>query len=149
MKGNGKAYRLTERMAKFTRGVALGKTATQAAKDAGYGKQYANREAKQLLDKPQIQKYLAELNAKIASPDIADASERQRFWTTVMRDEEEEMRDRQKASELLGKAQGDFIERHAGPDGEPLQGAHVHVHLSDNGRGLAPPLVANGRNGHR
>jgi len=152
MKGNGKngkAHRLNERQAKFARGVASGKSATQAAKDAGYGKQYAGRFAAQLLEKPLVQSYLTELNAKIASPDIADASKRQRFWTAVMEDTKTEMKDRLRASELLAKSQGDFIERHAGPNGEPLPGAQVHVHLSDNGRGLAPPVVANGRNGHR
>lgn len=122
MTTNGKAYRLTERQAKFTRFVAGGMTATQAAKDAGYGKQYANREAKLLLDKPQIQRYLAELTEKIAAPDIADASKRQKFWTGVMDDAEAEMKDRLKASELLGRAQGDFVEqrRHTGSSTDPI-----------------------------
>jgi hypothetical protein len=39
-------------------------------------------------------------------------AERQQFWTAVLRGEESaEMKDRLKASELLGKCQGDFIER--------------------------------------
>lgn len=111
MKGNGKPYRLTERQAKFVRGVASGKTATQAAKDAGYGREYADRQAKQLLEKPQVKQHLADLNQKIASPEIADAASRQTWWTTVMNDTSQDIKARLKASELLGKAQGDFIER--------------------------------------
>lgn len=109
--GNGKAHRLTERQAKFVRGVAGGKTATQAAKDAGYGVSYANREGKILLDKPHIQKHLAEITEKIAAPDIADASARQKWWTDVMNDTTEDIKARLKASELLAKSQGDFIEQ--------------------------------------
>jgi phage terminase small subunit len=38
------------------------------------------------------------------------------------------------------------LTRHANPDGSPLKGAEVHVHLGDNGRGIAPPvrLVSHG-----
>ena len=109
--GNGKGHRLTERQAAFVRGVASGKTATQSAKDAGYSHAYAGRQAVQLLVNPQIKAHLDKLNAQIASPEIADAAERQRWWTTVVRDTQADLKDRLRASELLGKAQGDFIEK--------------------------------------
>lgn len=47
----------------------------------------------------------------ITSARIATSRERQEFWTAVMRGDpgyEAEMKDRIKASELLGKTQGDF-----------------------------------------
>jgi phage terminase small subunit len=51
---------------------------------------------------------------------IASREERQEFWTLVMKDTGEEMRERLKASELLGRSEADFIERIAGADGGPL-----------------------------
>ena len=39
---------------------------------------------------------------------IASNIERQNFWMSVMRNENADMKDRLKASELLGKAQQDF-----------------------------------------
>lgn len=42
---------------------------------------------------------------------IASITERQEFWTAVMRDDSVETKDRLKASEILGKAHGDFIKR--------------------------------------
>ena len=49
-------------------------------------------------------------NQKIR-PFIANREARQRFWTETMLDLEQETRDRLKASELLGKSEGDFLER--------------------------------------
>jgi len=42
---------------------------------------------------------------------IATRSERRGFWTKVMNDVEADMSDRLRASELLGKSVGDFIEK--------------------------------------
>jgi phage terminase small subunit len=41
---------------------------------------------------------------------IANRQQRQEFWTKVMRDENEDIRDRLRASELLGKSETDFVE---------------------------------------
>ena len=45
------------------------------------------------------------------APTIATRQERQEFWTSVLRNEEEAMKNRLKAAELLGKSEGDFLER--------------------------------------
>ncbi len=42
---------------------------------------------------------------------VADREERMSFWTRVMRDEGTDPAHRLKASELLGKACGDFLQR--------------------------------------
>lgn len=42
---------------------------------------------------------------------IADKKARQAFWSKVMADEAEDMKNRLKASELLGKSEKDFIEK--------------------------------------
>lgn len=43
-------------------------------------------------------------------PAIATREERQQFWTHAMRDESVDMKHRLKASELLARTQGDFVE---------------------------------------
>jgi hypothetical protein len=83
--------------------------------------------AEKMLKKASIIKMMAAVNDKIASDGvtvkrgarllkmsnekIATLIERQEFWTAAMRDTGAEYRDRIKASEVLGKAQGDFIKR--------------------------------------
>ncbi len=42
---------------------------------------------------------------------IASRAERQAFWTKVMNDNERDLNARLKASELLGKSEGDFLDR--------------------------------------
>jgi len=44
------------------------------------------------------------------SYDIADRIERKEFWTAIMYDESADLKDRLKASELLGKSECDFSE---------------------------------------
>lgn len=53
--------------------------------------------------------------------EIADREERQRFWTMAMRDDAQLMRDRLRASDLLAKASGDFVERHEHSQTGPVQ----------------------------
>jgi phage terminase small subunit len=103
---------LTERQRRFVREYAKCGNATAAARAAGY--KCPDPQGRENLRKPTIAAALAELMAGREASDIATIEERQRFWSAVLRGEETQadMRDRLKASELLGKAQGDFTERH-------------------------------------
>ncbi len=87
-----------------------------------------NRKAKELLDNGKITARVDELRARLDDEAIANAKERQRWWTQVMRNDAVDMKDRLKASELLGKVQGDFVERReiSGPNGQPIP-ARVEV----------------------
>ena len=51
---------------------------------------------------------LAELRAAVVAPAILDAIQRQEFWSHIICDDSKDTRDRLRASELLGKAQGDY-----------------------------------------
>lgn len=84
-----------------------------------------------MLTNVNIQQAIKELAAPGENARIATAEERQAFWTAAMRGEIPgyEPKDQLKASELLGKAQGDFIIRHE--VNEPMQ---LVVYLPDNGR---------------
>lgn len=50
--------------------------------------------------------------ARLVAGAVAAKEDRQAFWTKVMLDDSQNMMFRLKASELLGKAQADFVERH-------------------------------------
>ena len=96
--------------------------ATQAAIAAGYSEKTAPFIGAENLKKPKI---IAELKSREtirSTPLIASRAERQQFWSSVMRDKNQQMRDRLKAAELLGKSEADFIERQeiTGRDGAPL-----------------------------
>lgn len=84
---------------------------TEAAIAAGYSPKWAGTNGAKILKNTKIRKALEErVNKKINSI-IADREERQAFWTEVMRDEFKDMKDRLKASELLARSEGDFLER--------------------------------------
>lgn len=85
--------------------------ASEAARRAGYSEKTAGQQGEQLLKNLEIQEAIKSLANTSMSDGIATAEDRQRFWSAVMQDQAQEMKDRLRASELLGKRQGDFIER--------------------------------------
>lgn len=116
----GSNKKLTAKQQKFVEHYAACGNATEAARLAGYKKPHPQG-AENLL-KPTIKAALQELTAPISHSRIATAVERQSFWSGLMRgvdiyknvgiDEpvpDVEMKERIKASELLGKAQQDFV----------------------------------------
>lgn len=114
--------RLTDMQRKFCENLNTGMTATEAAREAGYKPSYANREANQLLDKPQVRAYLDELRAASRDESVADGRERRRLLTDLMRGRvaapfvtREGLQDgpadhaaRIRAAELLAKMDGDL-----------------------------------------
>ena len=76
--------------------------------------------ARQLLTKSNILEAIKNRqDTEVRPKDIANRQRRQEFWTKVMDDENEDMKDRLKASELLGKSEADFTENlsHKFPEG--------------------------------
>ena len=67
--------------------------------------------ASRLADNSNVIARLAELRAAVVATTILDAIQCQEFWSHIICDDSKDTRDRLRASELLGKAQGDFIER--------------------------------------
>jgi phage terminase small subunit len=101
-------------------GKAAG-NATKAAKLAGYSQHTARQQATRMLSKPHIRSAISSRAEN--DPNVATREERQRFWSDAMRGKiaRFDSKDRLKASELLGKASGDFLDRLANPDGSPIQ----------------------------
>lgn len=102
---------LTEKQRRFVEaymGQAAG-NATEAARVAGFGN--PKSQGSRLLTFVDVKKAIEERQK--ADPLVASREERQRFLTAAMRGEHGgELKDRIKATEVLGKAQGDFVERH-------------------------------------
>lgn len=95
--------------------IRTGKIIESAIK-AGFAESTARDRAAEWLNpnsksaKTSVLEYISEVNKKIEKEKIADAKEIQEFWTKTFRDEEVEMKDRIKTSELLAKVQGAFVE---------------------------------------
>lgn len=85
--------------------------ATEAALKAGYKESYARDQIHKLLQKVGICRYIEELNKKIEKNKIASITEIQEFWTGILKSENYKITDRLKASELLGKSKGAFLDR--------------------------------------
>lgn len=109
---------LNERQRKFAELYAATGNASKAAIGAGYSPKSAPTNADKLLKNTNVQAYIRQLTRLAQAGRVATAEERQAFWTDVMfgRIQDDEGRapriaDRLKASELLGKSQGDFIDR--------------------------------------
>lgn len=86
---------------------------TDAARKAGYkGTDKAlSVLASRMLGKSRIREAVEARNKKKGSRLIATREQRQEFWTSVMSDTSADLRDRLKASELLGRSESDFVEK--------------------------------------
>ena len=100
---------LTVRQQRFV--SAYSGNATRAAIEAGYGEKWAASNIDKLLKNTEIQAAIQNREKERTDSMIATREERQQFWTAIMRDEEVDLRDRLRATELLGKSEGDFLER--------------------------------------
>lgn len=74
---------------------------------------YTIRYLKQIFKRPEVILAVQLRHKKDTElrPHIAHRKERQRFWTEVMRNQDENIYARMRASELLGKSEGDFVNR--------------------------------------
>ncbi len=85
-----------------------------AARKSGYlgsDKALAQR-AYELLTNPKIVRLIRKRNDPQKQALIATRIDRQKFWSDTMNDPTADPKDRLKASELLGRSEGDFIEKH-------------------------------------
>ena len=85
--------------------------ATEAAIKAGYSEKTARSQGQRLLTKADIKQAIQKREEKQTSAVIATREQRQEFWTKIMYDNEADMKDRLKSSELLGRSQADFTEK--------------------------------------
>lgn len=109
-RGNVKEPNVNERakaVATYYCGEALG-NAEKACIMAGYSPRYARGNAYKVVASGGVQEYIKYLNSLTSEKKIATIEEIQSFWTFVMNDENEQIKDRLRASELLAKGKGMF-----------------------------------------
>ena len=123
-KYRGLGWTLSDKQNKFIKAYAG--NATKAARKAGY--KSPQSAARRNMENPHIQQLIKD--RRDTEPEtlklVADRQERQETWTNIMRGDEKEevlqkdgvvlkvtpkIPDRLKASELLGKSEGDFIDK--------------------------------------
>ena len=63
------------------------------------------------LTKPYIQQYIEEKQKELESNRMADMTEVREFWTEAMRNPDNAMKDRLKASEMIARTSGAFLEK--------------------------------------
>ena len=86
-----------------------GHTAAEAARLAGYrGKNHDVIGSQNLV---KLKDYIADRDAVLEAPRIADMAEINAFWTDVIRDQANDLKDRLKASELRVRATGGFVDK--------------------------------------
>lgn len=122
--------KLTAKQKRFVQEYLIDLNATQAAIRAGYSKKSAHSIGPENLEKPEIKQAIDERLKQIDEEKTADAKEIREFWTRVMRGEEKDtvlrydneghqveteinvsMKDRIRASELMGKSFAMFTDK--------------------------------------
>lgn len=83
--------------------------AREAARVAGYKgpKEAAHR----LITNPKVVAAIRAREGQETKTLVLDRQQRQAFWTSVIQDSAASMTDRLRASELLGRSEGDFLDR--------------------------------------
>ena len=107
--------------------------ATAAAIAAGYSPKTARLQGHKNITKDNILEAIQSRENKRLESTILTREERQAFWSDIIRSEDEKnIMAKLKASELLAKSEGDFLDRHelTGKDGAPLDASPRKVILS-------------------
>lgn len=99
----------TEKQKRFADYYLASGNAEEAARKAGYN---ARGNTTKLLQNTTIRKYIDERNRQLESDRIANMEEVKQFWTNTLRNDENDMKDRLKASEYIAKTNAAFIDRH-------------------------------------
>jgi len=108
---------LTEKQRRFVEAYAAnGGNATEAARAAGYRKPHP--QGAENLQKPTIKDAIEKLRGSTTTAAVLTREERQAFWSQMVRGDAQDgdgnppsFRDRLRASELLARSQGDFLDR--------------------------------------
>lgn len=127
---------MNDRQRAFCQYYAADPDGTAAAIKAGYSRRTAAAIASENLRKPELLQYIKELQAEAEAARVADLVEVKRFWTETMRDEEQRVEFRLKASELLAKSSGEFVQRVDISAQVEADVQDVVFYIPDNGRSV-------------
>ena len=87
--------------------------AKQSYINAGYSARgnAAEAAASRLLRNVKVRDYIRQRNKELDRDTIADMQEVKEFWTNILRNKAADSKDRLKASELIAKTNGAFLDR--------------------------------------
>jgi phage terminase small subunit len=109
---------LEERQKKFCDYYIETGNASESYQRAGYKAKgnVAEAAASRLLKNVKVIEYIRERNEQLGNSRIANMLEVKEFWSNVLRNKENEMKDRLKASEYIAKTNAAFVEnvKHSG-----------------------------------
>ena len=101
--------RLTPRQLNYCRLVADGMSEHEAVLEAGYAPGTKSNTLNKLRNHARVQAQIEYYKKSDADEEVADKHSREKFWTAIMNNPSCNDTVRLKASEYLGKAQGDFV----------------------------------------
>ncbi|WP_458398194.1 terminase small subunit [Anaerotignum sp.] len=119
---------LNEKQRRFCEFYAETANAAEAARLAGYSQKNARKIGQRLLTNVDILSYIRQLQDELATPRIAGLLEVKAYWSDTMRNEDLKQKDRLRASELLAKSAGAFLD----PREEDFgchDGGEVHIYM--------------------
>lgn len=104
---------ITAKQKMFADGYIKTGNAKQSYINAGYSarENAAEAAASRLLRNVKVRDYIRQRNKELDKNTIADMQEVKEFWTNLLRDKETDTKDRLKASELIAKTNGAFLDR--------------------------------------
>lgn len=102
-------FELNARQKRFARLVADGMSDSEAVLEAGYAPAGKKKQLLKLRDNARVQSQIEYYRECVEDGSVANKLDRERFWTKVMNDPSFPPTVRLRASEHLGKAQGDFV----------------------------------------
>lgn len=111
---------LTEKQKRFADYYIESGNATDAYQRAyGCKRQTADANGTRMLGNARVLQYIEKRNKQLDNNRIATMQEVKEFWSTVLRSDNVEMKDRLKASEYIAKTNAAFIDRqeHSGETG--------------------------------
>ena len=116
-----------------------GGQAGKAAIFAGYSQSFARTQIHTVLERPHVKAYLKSITAKVEAEGIASIIDIQQFWTNIYQGKVDDgeypakLSDRIKASELLAKSKGGFLDKVAlvDTDGKSLPTINLNFVKAD------------------
>lgn len=102
---------MTDKQQLFVREYLIDFNATRAAIKAGYSAKTAYSIGAENLRKPEIKQAIESAINERSNNLLATREQRKEFWTAIMNDDSTDLKHRLRASELLGKSEGDFTDR--------------------------------------
>jgi len=105
--------KLSDKQIKYSQLVASGMEENLAVIEAGYIEEFKWQSLNKLKNNKRISARIEMLKSgeHLSVDEVASRADREAFWTSMMNDPKNSGNVRLEASKLLGKAQGDFIDR--------------------------------------